>query len=110
MVVECKFRAREVSIPICLIGSDVVADVGTDVAVCILCLPVRLRVVSGAEIEEGAQLTEEFSPKIRSEAWIAVGDECLGDTMKAEDVVSEKSGELHGAVVHLGGDDVDVFG
>jgi hypothetical protein len=99
-----------VSIPVRLVESDVVADVCTDVAVGILCLSVRLRVVSGAEIEEGTELTEELSPKIRSEFWVAIGDECLGDAMEAEDVVTEECSELDCAVVHLGGDNVDVFG
>jgi hypothetical protein len=54
VVVEGKIRTREVGIPVCLVGRDVVAYVGTDVAVGILCLSVCLRVVSGAEVEEGA--------------------------------------------------------
>jgi hypothetical protein len=41
---------------------DIVADVSTDVAVCILGLSVCLRMVSGAEVEERTQLTEEFPP------------------------------------------------
>ncbi len=78
MVVEGKFRACEVSVLVGLIGRDVVTDVGTNVAIRILYLSVRLRVVSGAEIEEGSQLAEEFPPKVGSEAWIAVGDSVLG--------------------------------
>ena len=97
-------------VPVGLIGRDVVTDVGTNVAIRILCLSVRLRVVSGVEIEEGSQLAEEFFPKVGSEAWIAVGDECLGDAMEAEDVVPEECSELYCAVVHLGGDNVDVLG
>ena len=42
VVVEREFRACEVSIPIRLVGCDVVADVGTDVAVRIFRLSVRL--------------------------------------------------------------------
>ena len=48
--------------------------------------------------------------KFGSEAWIAVGDACLGNAVKTEDVVAEESGELDGAVAHFGRNNVNVLG
>ena len=48
VVVEGEFCTCEVSVPVGLIGRDVVTDVSSNVAICILCLSVRLWVVCGA--------------------------------------------------------------
>jgi hypothetical protein len=55
-------------------------------------------------------LLEEFSPEIRREFGVTIGDECFGDPVEAEGVVTEEASELNGAVVNFGGDDVDVLG
>ncbi len=54
-------------------------------------------------------MSEEFSPEIRREFGVTIGDECFGDPVEAEDVVTEECSEVNGAVVHFGGDDVDVL-
>ena len=55
MVIQSKFRAGEVLIPVLLIGIDVVAQVCPDVAVCILRLSICLRVVGSTEVEVCSQ-------------------------------------------------------
>ena len=54
VIVEGEFGTREMRIPVGLIRSDVVTDVGANVSVCILRLSVRLRVICGAEVEQGS--------------------------------------------------------
>ncbi len=109
VVVEGEFGTREMSVPVGLIGSDVVTDVGANVSICIFRLSVRLWVIRGAEVEKGSQLAKEFSPKLGSETWVAVGNECFGDAMETEDVILEDCCKLNGAVAHLGRNDVHVF-
>ena len=110
MVVESKLCACKVLIPILLIGVDVVAEVGADVAVCVFRLSVGLRVIGCTEVEMCTEGFEENGPEVRCETRVTIRDERQRHAVEAKDVVPEDGGELNRGDGHLCWDDVDVLG